>query len=225
LSTAPDQPILCYVTDRKALGASEPVAQVVNCIRAALAAGVEWVHIREKDLTARALLDLSRKAVSAAAEHRGNCRARVVVNDRVDIALVAGAQGVHLGHVSMPAREVIRWCRTGNAPADFTVGVSCHSLEQAREAEKDGASYVFFGPIFETPAKIRFGQPQGIAKLAGVCREVHIPVIAIGGVNEENAGECIRAGAAGIAAIRLFQEPRIAGELKNGIRRIRGGRV
>jgi thiamine-phosphate pyrophosphorylase len=106
----------------------------------------------------------------------------------------------------VPAREVVRWCRGGNAPAEFLIGVSCHSREEARAAEDSGASYAFFGPVFDTPAKKKFGPPQGIARLGEACRAVRIPVIAIGGVNEENATECVRAGAAGIAAIRMFQE-------------------
>jgi len=84
--------------------------------------------------------------------------------------------------------------------------VSCHSREDAIKAEAAGANYVFFGPVFDTPAKRKFGVPQGIAKLADVCRSVRIPVIAIGGIDESNAAECLRAGAAGIAAIRTFQE-------------------
>jgi thiamine-phosphate pyrophosphorylase len=119
-------------------------------------------------------------------------------------------------------REVVRWCRSGNAPSDFTIGVSCHDLEGAREAESAAANYIFFGPIFETPAKIKFGAPQGVAKLTQVCGTVQIPVIAIGGVNETNAEECFRAGASGIAAIRLFQKPGDAAQLALKIERLRG---
>ena len=86
-----------------------------------------------------------------------------------------------------------------------------------------GASYVFFGPVFETPSKKTFGPPQGIARLGEVCRAVRIPVIAIGGVNEENAAECLHAGAAGIAAIRMFQESSEAETLKRAIKRIHDG--
>jgi thiamine-phosphate pyrophosphorylase len=100
----------------------------------------------------------------------------------------------------------VRWCRAGNAPNGFVIGVSCHSVEEAREAENAKADYIFFGPIFETPSKLPFGVPQGIQTLAEVCRAVAMPVVAIGGVGQENAAACIRAGAAGIAAIRMFQE-------------------
>ncbi len=173
-----------------------------------MAAGADWVQVREKDLGTRDLLTLVRGVVGAARGARMSRRAEmlVIVNDRLDVALAAGADGVHLGGESLPVRDVVRWCRGGSAPSDFRIGVSCHSLAEAREAEAAGASYVFFGPVFDTPAKRRFGAPQGTDRLVEVCRAVAMPVIAIGGVQEENAADCLRAGAAGIAAIRMFQE-------------------
>ena len=210
----PKQPIICYVTDRKSLAAGEAGAGVLGKIRAAIAAGVDWVQIREKDLSAQELLGLARESVNAAGG------ARVIVNDRLDVALAAGAAGVHLGRESLGAREVVSWCRGGHAPAEFLVGVSCHSLAEAREAERAGAAYIFFGPVFDTPSKRGMGEPQGIARLGEICRVVKIPVLAIGGVSEENAAECIRAGAAGIAAIRMFQDPRDAETLKQAVTRL-----
>jgi thiamine-phosphate pyrophosphorylase len=209
------QPIICYVTDRKSLTEGEAGTGVLGKIRAAIAAGVDWVQIREKDLSAQELLGLARESVAAAGE------ARVIVNDRLDAALAAGAAGVHLGRESLGAREVVSWCRGGHAPAEFLVGVSCHSLEDAREAEGAGAAYIFFGPVFDTPSKRGMGEPQGIARLGEICRGVAIPVFAIGGVSGENAGECIRAGAAGIAAIRMFQNARNSAALKDAIARLR----
>jgi thiamine-phosphate pyrophosphorylase len=211
------RPIVCYVTDRKALREEKTPSALLDKIRAA-AAGVDWVQIREKDLPARELLALVWDAVALAS-------IRVIVNDRLDVALAAGAAGVHLGHASVPAREVVRWCRAGNAPADFLVGVSCHSLEGAQEAESAGASYTYFGPIYETPSKTPFGKPHGVEELAQVAKAVRIPVIAIGGVNESNAAECIRAGAAGIAAIRMIQDASDvdnAAALKKAIEAIHG---
>ena len=123
----------------------------------------------------------------------------------------------------MPAREVVPWLRRGNAPAEFLVGVSCHSLEDARQAEHAGASYLFFGPIFETPAKKQFGAPQGVANLAEVCRTVRIPVIAIGGMSGDRSTECLRAGAVGIAAIRMFQEASEPRLLKSVVEKIHAG--
>ena len=209
------QPIICYVTDRKSLAEGEAGAGVLGKIRAAIAAGVDWVQIREKDLSAQELLGLARESVAAAGG------ARLIVNDRLDAALAAGAAGVHLGRESLGAREVVSWCRGGHAPAEFLVGVSCHSLEDAREAEGAGAAYIFFGPVFDTPSKRGMGESQGIARLGEICRGVAIPVFAIGGVSEENAGECIRAGAAGIAAIRMFQSAKNSAALKDAIERLR----
>ena len=209
--------VVCYVTNRKLLGADDPPKNILAKIDAAIAAGANWVQIREKDLAGRELLALARVAVRATATRA----ASVFVNDRLDVALAAGAAGVHLGGESMRARDVIRWCRDGNAPAGFRIGVSCHSVEDAREAERAGAAYVFFGPIFDTPAKRKFGAPQGIAKLAEACSAVRIPVIAIGGVDADNGAECIRAGAAGIAAIRMFQEATDAAALREAVARLR----
>jgi thiamine-phosphate pyrophosphorylase len=204
------------VTDRKALRNGAGVRELLDRIRIAVDAGVDWVQIREKDLAARELLELAREAVAAGS-------ARILINDRLDVALAAGADGVHLGHASLAAREVVAWCRRGNAPPDFLIGVSCHSLEGAKEAESDGTSYTYFGPIFETPSKIPFGAPHGVAELAAVCSAVRIPVIAIGGVNESNAAECLRAGAAGIAAIRMIQGTEGGGALKTLLDKINRG--
>ncbi len=217
---APEKALLCYVTGRKSLGAADPVESLLANIRAAIEAGVDWVQIREKDLNARELLALARPAVSMRSGQDRAAEPRILINDRLDVALAAGAAGVHLGRESLPAREVVRWCRAGNAPTRFLIGVSCHNIEEAREAESAGASYIFFGPVFATPSKASFGPPQGVAKLGEVCRAVSLPVIAIGGVDAENAAECMRAGAAGIAAIRMFQEAFDTAALKRVLARL-----
>jgi thiamine-phosphate pyrophosphorylase len=190
-------------------------AGVLGRIRAAAAAGVDWVQIREKDLSGRELQVLAREAVA------GCGSARVIVNDRLDVALAAGAAGVHLGRESLSVRDVVGWCRSGNAAAEFLIGVSCHSMEEAREAEGAGANYIFFGPVFNTPSKRGMGEPQSVARLGEICRGVAIPVVAIGGITEENARECIRAGAAGIAAIRMFQDARDGAAMKDLVERSR----
>jgi thiamine-phosphate pyrophosphorylase len=179
-----------------------------DSIRLAAAAGADWIQIREKDLEARALVELAR---FAAAETRA-MQARVFVNDRLDAARAAGAAGIHLGEKSLPLETVTEWRRSAGR-SDFLIGVSCHSLESACAAERGGADYIFFGPVFATPSKAAFGPPQGIERLREICASVEIPVLAIGGVNLENARACIAAGAAGIAAIRLFQEPADRAEL------------
>ena len=205
------------MTDRNALPGDKSIGALLDKIREAARAGADWVQIREKDLCARDLFALVSQVVALAS-------IRVIVNDRLDVAVAAGAAGVHLGHASVPAREVVAWCRAGNAPADFLVGVSCHSLEGAREAETAGASYTYFGPIYETPSKIPFGKPHGTEELSQVAQAVRIPVIAIGGVNESNAVECIRAGAAGIAAIRMVQDASDSVGLKKAVDTIHSAR-
>jgi thiamine-phosphate pyrophosphorylase len=188
---------LCYVTDQTALRGSALLEKIENAGRA----GVDWIQIREKDLSSAALYTLVREAVA-----RVPHTCRILVNDRLDVAIAADAGGVHLGEQSMPLEEARRFLLENKARGDFLVGVSTHSLESARSAEKAGADYALFGPVFETPSKFEFGAPQGIARLAEVCRAVGIPVIAIGGITELNLGACMAAGAAGIAAIRLFQD-------------------
>jgi thiamine-phosphate pyrophosphorylase len=182
--------------------------------------GVDWVQVREKDLEARELMSLVRAAMEVAGlSGRGvevGGRAiggtKIIVNDRLDVAVACGAAGVHLGRESAPVEEVVKFVRRwreserlGEA-REFLLGVSCHSVEEGREAEREGADYVHFGPVFETPSKVKFGPAQGLGKLREVCEAVRIPVIAVGGIDEGNMEECFEAGAAGVAGIRLFQE-------------------
>jgi thiamine-phosphate pyrophosphorylase len=215
-----------HVIDRTLLRSPNPDATLLENISAAIEAGVDWVQLREKDMAGRQLLELARATIDIAtrdiangdiakreaepAQHtsgeRNGAGARVIVNDRLDVALAAGAAGVHLGGDSASVVDVARWCLAGNAPAGFSIGVSCHSIEESRQAEERGADHVIFGPVFDTPSKRPFGASQGISRLAEVCSALKIPVIAIGGINEETAMQCVRAGAAGVAAIRLFQE-------------------
>jgi thiamine-phosphate pyrophosphorylase len=223
------KPILCYVTDRRGLEASRasshssprghapaPPRSLQDSIRSAVAAGIDWIQIREKDLGARSLMELARFAV-AETQAAGT---RVFINDRLDIAVAARAAGVHLGEESMPPEAVAEWRRSAGRK-DFLIGVSCHSLESARAAELGGADYVFFGPVFATPSKAAFGAPQGIERLREVCASVEIPVLAIGGVNLENSRQCLATGAAGVAAIRLFQDAEDVAEVATLLRGIR----
>jgi len=140
-------------------------------------------------------------ATRAVAITRGSAT-RLLVNDRFDVARAAGADGVHLTTRSLPAKVVRSICGD-----DFLIGVSTHSLETALNARAEGADFVVFGPVFETPSKRIYGEPQGLDTLREVTSALAgFPVIAIGGINRENADECFRAGASGIAAIRLFNE-------------------
>jgi thiamine-phosphate pyrophosphorylase len=174
--------IRCYVTDRHQ---GDLLTHVVR----AVAGGVDMIQVREKDLAAVDLLDLVCRIRDAAA----NTKTKVLVNGRLDIALIAGIDGVHLPGDGLPAAKV--------RPHVRTLGVSCHSTEEATQAERDGVDYVIFGPVFDTPGK----KAVGVDALRRVVQAVKIPVLAIGGISFENTKAVIEAGAAGIAAIRMFQ--------------------
>ena len=223
-------PLLCYVTDRRSLssaalsgsgGSTPPHVErspagedrsqwhdlLLDRIRNAAEAGVDWIQIREKDLSGRECSRLTSEAqqsVGKACAEKPQ-RPRVLVNDRLDVALAVHTDGVHLGEKSLPPHEAKR-LREALHRQDFLIGVSCHSLEAAKSAERGGADYIFFGPVFATPSKASYGAPQGLERLSEVCRAVSIPVLAIGGITLNNFASCLSAGAAGIAAIRLFQD-------------------
>lgn len=175
-----------YITDRKSCG-----GDVLPHIRRAIADGVDYIQIREKDLPARSLLELARTAVWLT---KKNMRTAILVNGRADIALAAGAHGVHLPGNSLPP-SVLK-------PLVPFVSVSAHSIEDVERAERENADLVLFGPVFSSPGK---GTGVGLDELARVCRSTNLPVFALGGVTYENAPECVQAGASGIAGIRLFQ--------------------
>lgn len=177
---------------------SPEFSDILRLIEAAVAAAVPLVQIREKSLSARVLYELIARAAAIAS----SSTTRLLVNDRFDIARAAGADGVHLTSRSLPTSEIRRI-----SDEDFLIGVSTHSLQTALDARADGADFVVFGPVFETPAKQVFGEPQGLEKLREVTNALDgFPVLAIGGINLDNAVDCFRAGASGIAAIRLFQD-------------------
>ena len=213
------KPILCYVTDRRSLQVSSQadlIEPLLRKIALAAAAGVDWIQLREKDLTGKQSALLVSEALNRvsklpiqpqAATHK---LARILVNDRLDVALTSEAGGVHLGENSLPVGEAKRLLVASAAAEtlahDFILGVSCHSLEAAQSAASSGANYIFFGPVFATPSKAAYGSPQGVDRLAAVCSSVKIPVLAIGGITLANVSSCLSAGASGIAAIRLFQD-------------------
>ena len=212
-SRASGKPLLCYVTDRRSLPGVAPetsLAALAQKIEQAASAGVDWVQIREKDLTARDLASLTREVLRSTAKSASSKAGgvRVLVNDRLDVALSEGTGGVHLGEKSLPVQEAKRLWQSSalKGVGKFLFGVSCHSLEAARDAARSGADYIFFGPVFATPSKAAFGAPRGLQRLKQVCRAATLPVIAIGGITFENAASCIDVGAAGLAAIRLFQD-------------------
>jgi len=183
---------------------------ILRLVRAAVDAEVPLFQIREKSLPARALFDL----VARAAELTSGSKTRLLVNDRSDIARAAGADGVHLTAQSLPVEVVRKTCG-----AEFVIGVSTHSLAEARAACAAGADFVVFGPVFETESKRAYGAPQGLGKLREVTSELgEFPVVAIGGVTIENVGECFEAGASGVAAISMLND---ADQLLDRIHKIR----
>jgi thiamine-phosphate pyrophosphorylase len=209
------KPIVCYVTDRRSLrstvqtGLFEPVLEKIAL---AASAGVDWIQLREKDLSGRDAALLAHQALRSVLKRADQtlAKARILVNDRLDVALTEQAGGVHLRGDSLPVEDAKRFLRayqvTRKISTDFLVGVSCHSLEAAQLAASAGADYVFFGPVFATPSKAAFGSPQGLTRLSEVCHSLSVPVLAIGGITLANAPSCFSAGASGIAAIRLFQD-------------------
>ena len=174
-----------YITDRLTC------PDILGSIHRAAESGVDFIQIREKDLNSRDLFDLTLAAVNT-------IRAwptRVLVNGRVDIALAAGAHGVHL-----PARSILPTEFRRIAPSGFLIAVSCHTTTELGEAE--GADLAVYGPVFDTPGK---GPPIGLDSLREAARTSPVPIYALGGVTAENAPWCLHAGAVGIAGIRLFQ--------------------
>jgi thiamine-phosphate pyrophosphorylase len=218
----PRTPILCYVTDRKGLGSEDDnhIEALLKRVAIAAAAGVDWIQIREKDLSGKELSSVLRAAVAQTKQinERDGTPMRIIVNDRLDVVLSEGTGGVHLGERSLPVQDVRKWIDAKPDLGEFLVGVSCHSVQDAVNAARVGADYIFFGPVFATPSKAAFGAPQGLKRLDEVCSSVKIPVLAIGGITRDNASSCLAAGATGIAAIRLFQEPEDLASLVNGLR-------
>jgi len=180
--------LLYAITDR-----SQLATPLLDRIALLLAAGIDFLQIREKDLTARDLPVLVESALALPNPYG----TRILVNERLDVAVAAGAHGVHLpAHSVSPAR--IR----AIAPAGFIIGVSCHSAEEVARAEEEGADFAVFGPIFDTPSKRAYGPSLGPEALERTARGRRIPVLAIGGITLDNFRLC---GAAGIAGISLFQ--------------------
>jgi thiamine-phosphate pyrophosphorylase len=178
----------------------QTIPDILRFLEAIVKAQIPLFQIREKSLPARVLFELTERAVEIT---RGSAT-RLLVNDRVDIARAAGANGVHLTARSLPADVVRNICGP-----EFVIGVSTHSLAEARAAEAAGSDFVVFGPIFDTESKRAFGEPQGLDKLREVTSALgDFPVIAIGGITRENFASCISAGASGIAGISMFQRLR-----------------
>lgn len=183
-----DELRLCLVTDRAQTGGRDLLSVVREC----LAAGLPAVQLREKDLGAGELARLGRALRLATTEHG----AALIINDRVDVALAVGADGVQRTSTSLPVADIVAL-----ADKRLRVGASVHGLEEAMQAAEAGADWIVFGPVYETPSKRVYGPAQGLQALQRVSRSVKVPVVAIGGITPERVAEVRRAGARGVAAI------------------------
>ena len=186
-------------TDEATTPESEAFARLLALVRAAAEAGVSLVQLREKRLRPRVLYELAAHATAALS----GSATRLLVNDRADIARAAGADGVHLAATSPDAGAVRR-----AFGADFLIGVSTHTPDEARAARDGGADFALFGPVFDTPSKRAYGPPVGLEKLRAAAHALApFPVLAVGGITRDNFGAAFLAGARGVAAIRLFADP------------------
>jgi thiamine-phosphate pyrophosphorylase len=204
--------LLYYITDGKQLGSS---GALLDRIRAAAQAGVDWIQLREKDLPVRELEDWAQRA-RAAIE---GTQTKLLINSRVDLAIACGLDGVHLTgakHELSASEARVIFAKAGVEPP--LIGVSCHSVDEVRLAESHGADFVVFGPIFGKGSEPGVGIDGLQRACAAVPNGSTLKVLALGGVDVANAADCLRAGAAGVAGIRLFQTEdavRTVGTLRN----------
>jgi len=222
--------LLYYITDRKQFPGDEPARRIalLEKIGEAARCGVDFIQLREKDLSGRELESLAQAAVQVIRENSlrtGNREllTKLLINSRTDVAIACGADGVHITSDDVDPRDVrMAWKRSagvlgehGNDPLPV-IGVSCHLIDDVKRAASSGADFAVFAPVFEKKGSPG-GHPAGLEKLREACRQ-KIPVLALGGITLANARSCLDAGAAGIAAIRLFQESDIA----EVVRKVRG---
>lgn len=220
--------LLYYITDRMQLGADEESRRrrLLDKISEAAEASVDYIQLRERDLTTRDLERLAAGAVRRVRKAKSNTK--LLINSRVDVALATGADGVHLRSNDITASEARAiWAKSAKR-TDCIIAVSCHSTQEVLSAEAHGADFVVFGPVFGKQGSAE--PPTGVEAIACLVNRggpidhrleagqpLRMPVIALGGVTVENAAACLRAGAAGIAGIRLFQ----TGSVADTVRRLR----
>jgi len=192
---------LYLITDRAA-SPRPPVEVVEEC----LGVGLRAVQLREKDLEVRALLALA-TPLRELTRHHG---ARLLINDRADVAMAVAADGVQRTHASLPVAAL-----RGITPPGFLIGASAHSTAEASEAAAQGADFVVFGPVYDTPSKRRYGAPQGLAALEAAAAATARPVVAVGGITPARVPEVLATGAAGVAVIgAIYAAPRPADATK-----------
>ena len=188
---------LYLITDRKLVTRH---SSLVTAVEEALKGGAKALQVREKDLGTRELLDMAYRMRELADKYS----AKLFINDRVDIALSVEADGVHLGQNSIPphaVRKAVNASRITHHASRFLIGVSAHSIEEAKQAEEGGADFITLGPVYKTPSKLKYGQPLGVDIIRKAKAEISIPVFAIGGIKENKIKEVMDAGADGIALI------------------------
>jgi thiamine-phosphate pyrophosphorylase len=188
-----NRPLFYYITDRSQLSGMSLEA----CICRALKWGVQFIQVREKDLSDQILFEKVKRIVALA---KGT-KCKILVNDRADIALAAGAHGIHLPSTGFRATDLRPWL-----PDHFLIGKSVHTEKEIQSAYKEGADYLLLGHIFPTPSKSGLGKPVGLEFLKKVCTRFPIPIFALGGINTNRIQSILESGAVGVAGIRLFQK-------------------
>lgn len=208
--------LLYYITDRIAFAGDERARRrrVLEKIAEAASSGVDYIQLREKDLSVRELESLAGEAVRIIHQlkiENQDLKTALLINSRTDVALATHAEGVHLRSDDVAPEDVrIAWkCGAGSLSRDPLIGVSCHSPQEVAQAAANRATFAVFAPVFEKKNAVA----AGLNSLREACR-TNIPVLALGGVTMQNAASCLQAGAAGIAAIRLFQENEISAVVK-----------
>lgn len=209
-----NKPLIYLITERKAAAANfeRQKADILEIVKVAVESCVSLIQIREKNLSAKLIFQLA----SEAAKITHKSETKLLVNDRADIALAAKADGVHLTENSLSANIIRR-----AFPKDFLIGVSTHSLANAELAKQQKADFITFSPIFATPEK---GNPKGLAKLREICEKLKdFPVIALGGIDENNYKSVLEAGADGFAAIRFLNNTENLRKIKEYLTQRRKG--
>lgn len=183
---------LIAITDRKSFKDSTLIDKITSICKE----GVRAVQVREKDLSGAELLSLSKGLRGITLSFRSS----LIINDRIDIALLSRADAVHLPENGLPLNILKQYRKK------LLFGKSTHSVDSAVHAEKDGFDYIMFGPVFRTSSKVKYGKPMGLKKLREVCESVSIPVFAVGGITPQRAKKCIDSGAHGVAVISALMK-------------------
>ncbi|UCD56023.1 MAG: thiamine phosphate synthase [Candidatus Hydrogenedentota bacterium] len=203
---------LYLITDRRQCERGD----LESCVEQALRGGIRAVQLREKDLSTRERFEVGEKLRELASRFG----AKLLVNGDAALARAIGADGVHLPQDGLRADV----CRTFLEP-EMLIGVSTHSVSEAKEAERTGADFVTYGPVYHTLSKAKYGPPVGLDSLREVCATVGLPVFALGGIRAANVGDVLSAGAAGVALISaVLAGPEVEVAASEVVRRLRQAR-